>query len=222
VSPLIGRTCRTPSAGHSTNRLLSARTEAVLNAAEASLHAWRGCTAARRRPASGSRPDPGFDRSDVGSCAREEGVAESRQRPLCVPRNVRSRSRARAAAGSGGGDQYITAATVTVTCCSSRPTVGDRPDQHVTVAGTAMVRCRPCPARSATTCPCRGGRQRCSPWAKQRWVPSRPRRDGGDAPFLRRGTLSTVTHPVERSRLDDSATVSGEGPFSRSQRITYC
>src|SRR5918999_3701433 len=36
--------------------------------------------------------------------------------------------------------------------------------------------------------------------AEQRWVPSRPRRDGGDAPLLRRGTLSTVTHPVERSR----------------------
>ncbi len=73
-----------------------------------------------------------------------------------------------------GGEQYTTVAAVAVTCCSSRPTVGDRPDQHVTVVATAMVRCRACPARSVATAP-------------PRWHP---------ALFdLRRAALSTISAP---------------------------
>jgi tryptophanyl-tRNA synthetase len=34
-------------------------------------------------------------------------------------------------------------AAVAVTCCSSRPTVGDQAEQHLTVLATAMVCCRP-------------------------------------------------------------------------------
>ncbi len=100
----------------------------------------------------------------------------------------------------GGDQQYTVVAAVAVACCSSRSTVDDRSDQHITVVATAMVCCSPWPSPSVTTGSCRGGMQRCSIFAEQRWVPSRPPRDGGDAPLLRRGTLSAVTHPVDRSR----------------------
>src|SRR5687768_7561389 len=85
-----------------------------------------------------------------------------------------------AGAKSWGGDQqYAMAAAVAVTYCSPRSAVGDRSDQHIAVVVTAMVCCSPWPSPSVTTGSCR---------------------DGGYAPLLRRGTLSTVAHPVERLR----------------------
>ena len=143
----------------------------------------------RARGATGGG-SPGHDQRFGAKTARSEGVAESRPRPLCVPRNVRSCGQTQVAAGrfsarsaggvTEGGEQYTTVATVAVTCCSSRPTVGDRPDQHLTVVATAMVRCRPCPAPSVATGPRRGGRQRCSIFAEPRSAPSRPRPPGTD------------------------------------------
>jgi hypothetical protein len=48
-----------------------------------------------------------------------------------------------------GDQQYTVAAAVAVKCCSSRSTVDDRSDQHITVVGTAMVCCSPSPSPSA-------------------------------------------------------------------------
>jgi hypothetical protein len=179
-----------------------------------------------------------------------EDVAESRRRPSHLERVPRGRTHNRPRPGSsgwlfrgfgrsrfwGGDQQYTVAAAVAVTCCSSRSAVGDRSDQHITVVATAMVCCPPWPSPSVTTGSCRDGLQRCSPFAEQRSVPSRPRRDGGYAHLLRRGTISTVAYPVERSHppsrgaptgpprgrggdrpsqhLEDSATPSGASGFA--------
>jgi hypothetical protein len=62
----------------------------------------------------------------------------------------------------GGDQQYTVAAAVAVTCCSSRSTVDDRSDQHITVVATAMVCCPPWLSLSVTAGSRRDGIQRCS------------------------------------------------------------
>ena len=127
-----------------------------------------------------------------GQRGHAEGVAESRRRSHLgrVPRG-RTHNQPRPGRSGwlfrgfgrshcwGGDQQYTVAAAVAVTCCSSRSTVDDRSDQHITVVGTPMVCFPPSPSPSVT---------------------AGSRRDGGYAHLLRRGTLSTVTHPIERSR----------------------
>jgi hypothetical protein len=54
------------------------------------------------------------------------------------------------------------AAAVAVTCCSSRSTVDDGSDQHITVVVTAMVCRPPWPSPSVTTGSRRDGIQRLS------------------------------------------------------------
>jgi hypothetical protein len=134
-----------------------------------------------------------------------------------------TRGRAQVAAGSfsagsaggvtEGGEQYTTVAAVAVTCCSSRPTVGDRPDQHVTVVATTMVRCRPCPARSVATRPRRGGRQRCSIFAEPRSAPSRPRPPGLiDA-------CGSPAAPVQPHQCGSVTTLVDHGPLAPARSV---